>query len=307
MRHPILCLALALALAGCAPQALVPTPTPAPTATPTPAPSPTPQPSPTPAPDVAATLRAGIDRSARADTYRMEVALTGSGALGGVQLGDAEVEVLAMSGEFAGESYRFALRGFLASFLGADPQRGLEASQVDGVRYVRGPLAFMGAPDPVWYRLSVAQGALASPPITAATTLALLRDSGADFSGFTPDGEDRVGDQRCAVYRGDRAATVALVTSLAQGGLPTADPASVAEAETRLIVCPDGYLHRVEMSFSGAQPAEAASAAPEPYSYRLNAELSDFDAQIALDAPGDAVDLPAGPAAPGLPLPTVSP
>jgi hypothetical protein len=211
-----------------------------------------------------------------------------------------------MSGEFAGESYRFALKGFLASFLGADPQRGLEATQVDGVRYIRGPISFIGAPDAVWYRLTATQGALANPPIDVAGSLALLRDSGADFSGFVPDGEDRIGDQRCAVYLGDREATAALLGSLATSGLPATDTTQIAEAESRLTVCPDGYLHRIETAFSGEQAGLAGEPA-KPYSYRLSVELSDFDAAIALDAPADAVALPGGPASPGLPLPTVSP
>lgn len=301
MRRPLLALALALGLAGCAPQALLPTPTPAPSATP--APTPTPAPSATPAPDVAALLRAAIDRSARADTYRLEVALAGSGALGGAELGEAETELLSLSGEFAGERYRFTLKGFLAGFIGADPQRGLEAAQVDGVRYVRGPIGFIGAPDPVWYRLSGAQAALASPPIDAASSLGLLRDSGADFSGFTPDGEDRVGDQRCAVYLGDRAATIELARSLAESGLPAADTGQIAAAESRLTVCPDGYLHRIETAFSGEQPG-VGGAPPAPYSYRLSVQLGDFDAAIALDAPADAVDLPGSPIDP---RPSVTP
>lgn len=306
MRRLFATLALALLLAGCAPQALVPTPTPAPSATPLPTATPTPAPSPTPAPDVAATIRAALDRSARADTYTLAVTLLGSGALGGVELGEAETELLSMSGEFAGERYRFTLRGFLANFIGADPQRGLEAMQVDGERYVRGPIGFLGASEPGWYRLSAAQAAFANPPIDAAGSLALLRDSDAEFSRFTPDGEDRVGDQRCAVYRGDREATVALVSSLAESGLPATDTQQIAAAESRLTVCPDGYLHRVETAFSGEQPGVGGAPAA-PYSYRLSVELSGFGAPLTLDAPADAIELPAGPSGPGLPRPTAVP
>lgn len=306
MRRLLATLALALGLAGCAPQALVPTPTPVPTATPLPTATPTPAASPTPAPDAAATIRAALDRTARADVYTLAVGLVGSGALGGVELGENERELLSMTGAFAGESYRFSLRGFLAGFIGADPQRGLEAMQVDGERYVRGPIGFLGATEPDWYRLSAAQAALANPPIDAAGSLALLRDSDADFSRFTPGGEDRVGDQRCAVYLGDYEATMALVGSLAESGLPATDTQQITTAESYLVVCPDGYLHRIATAFSGEQPGVGGAPAA-PYSYRLSVELSGFDAPVALDAPGNALELPAGPSGPGLPRPTAVP
>lgn len=292
---------LLIVLAACGPVAVVPTPTPAPSATPepsaTPAPSATPIPTATPVAAAGAIIRDAIERSATADNYQIDVTMAGSGALGGMSLGAEESELLDLVGEFAGDDYSFALQGFLASFLGADPARGLQAMQVDGVRYVRGPLSFIGAAEDAWYRLTPAQAALAAPPVSAASTLALLRDAGADFSGFIPDGIEQLEGQPCAVYSGDRATTVALLSSLAESGLPAADTQQIATAESRLTICPDGYLRRIETAFSGEQPDPAGGPA-RPYSYRLSVDLSGFDGSIELRAPVGARELPASPARP---------
>jgi hypothetical protein len=234
-----------------------------------------------------------MERTAEADTYRIALLLQGAGAAtGGTP--NALAEILRLDGTFAGDNHAFTASGFLATFLGADPDRGLQALRADGTSYVRGPLTFVGAPDEAWYRLEPTQAALANPPVSADATLGLLTD--ADFSGFVASAPYQSDGQRCTPFSGDRTATTALLQSLSASGLPApSDPAQVDAAESRILVCADGYIHALSLVFSGTTPSDP----PAPFSYDLAVELDGFDETLAIDPPADARPLPTTPLSPG--------
>lgn len=320
-----------LLLAACAaPAAQTPTTTSAPSATPTPLATSSPLPSATRAPTAtrtslptatttataqpttataaaaatpaAATARyddeilEAIRKSAAADTYRLVITLAGSGKFGDISFPNSSqpTSLFDMEGAFSGADYEFMLKGFLASMLGAGPD-GLRIIRADGVSYAHGPLTFIGAPEAVWYRLSVAQAALANPPVSAATTLNQIISSNPDFSGFSlGSGVDQNG-QRCQSYNGDRGATIALLQSLAQSGLPaTSAPENTSEAKSAIVICPDGYLHRLSLNISGTNPG----ASPQPFSYVLDVQIDDFNTAIDIQAPPNPQDLPSSPIQP---------
>lgn len=295
---------LLLALAACAaPVAEVPTTTPAPTATPPPTATPTPLPTATLAPSATpaaaqagSAINAALARSASADTYRLDLSLRGSGSA--VSLGNAtaaETELLGMQATFVNDDYEFTLSGVLAVLLGGDPARGIQALRADEQSYVRGPLALVGASDNAWYRLSPEQAALAAPPVSADSSLGAVQRAGAKFEGFTPGPSEQRNGQQCQSYLGDRDATVALLDSLSQSGLPaSASPDDITSAESTVVVCADGYLHGLSLTFAGRQGEPA-----QPFGYSLEVELSDFEAPLVISAPADAREPPAPPGAPG--------
>lgn len=228
-------------------------------------------------------------QTAAADIYSLALTLQGSGSVAG-STPDAPAAILTMQGDFAGKDYRFTASGLLATFLGADPVRGLQATQVDGTSYLRGPISFIGAPEEAWYRLAPAQAALAAPPVSAKATLGLLTTSATMYAGFTAGPTEQRDGQRCQSYSGNKAATVVLLQSLAQSGLPApSDPNQIDKAESSILVCPDGYVHALTMAFSGRNPGDT----PTPFSYDLDVQLSAFDAALGITAPADARDLPA--------------
>lgn len=286
-------------LIGCGAPA---TPTPSPTAIPIPVPSPTPVPTPTPLPTPTLTptpvaepagtaIPAAIRQTANIDTYRMQLSLRGSGLVGGFNLGNNLTDLLTLDGQFAGADVSFTLRGFLAAFLGADVTRGLQAMTVGGVSYVRGPLTFLGAPDDVWYRLTPEQSAIATPPTQVDTTLSAVSRSGADFSRFTAGAVVEQDGVQCQEYLGDRDATTALFSSLGAVGLPTQLPDStVSEATARILVCADGYLRRLTITFDGTATDPQGQA--QPFSFVLDVRLSDINRPVRLTPPADARDLP---------------
>jgi hypothetical protein len=305
--RPWLLAALAALLTACAgpPEAAAPTATPAPsstptpTATPRPSATPTPRPSATPAPtataEPAAAGEAGdaiaeaVSRTAALDSYRAELSV--SGDLGGGGQGS----LLSMEGAFAGDAYEFSASGLLPSILGADPARGLQAVRTSDASYVRGPITMIGALEDAWYRLPVQQTTLAAPPVDVRGTLGLLAASGADYGGFQPGLAQQRQGQSCTPYRGDRAATVELLQALAQSGLPgTADPRQVEAAESTILICADGYLHGLDLTFAGENPGDP----PVPFRYTLAAALSDHNGAIAIAAPPNPRAVPVGPGAP---------
>lgn len=294
-------------LAACAsPAAQAPTATPAPTASPTTAPTATPRPTrvatatlaPTRTPAPAATaisaaddpIAAALLQTAAADTYSVELAVTGSGAVQAAPAGAQAANILTLDGDFAGDDYQYTLSGLVAALLAADPAAGLQVIRADGVSYMRGPIPLLGAAEAAWYRLPSEQAALAAPPISVATTAQAIVGADPDFSGYTPGPAQTRAGQQCRRYTGDRAATLGLLARLAQSGLPLdADPARIDEAESSVLVCEDGYLHALELAFTG----RSAGQQPAPYSYDLRLALSGFDRPATIAPPDGARDLPA--------------
>jgi hypothetical protein len=302
----VLLLLLLLTAACSAPEAQRPTPTPTvpPTATPSPTPSPsatplpsaTPPPSPTPLPaeDVARIVREALEQTAALDAYRFSLNLSGAGAVGSINLGDPDVEValFALDGAVSDADYQFTMTGILAIFLGANTQGGLQAIVVDGQSYLYGPIAFVDGTEAAWYRLTPDRAGLAILPVDIDATLDLVLQSEADFSGFVVGDADPRDDMRCRAFVGDDEATIALLRSLARGGLPfEIDAAFIDQAESTLVICEDGYVHELSLTYGGLNP----DADQNPYRYDLRVTLSDLGGSVLIEVPADARELPTVP------------
>lgn len=296
MKPLLTLLAAALVLAACGPPAaLVPTATPAPTATATPRPTATPTPAPTAtaAPTAAAgddAIGAALRQTARADSYTISLTVAGKGAVMGGPGGAGQADLASLSGAFDGDDYEYALTGAAATLLTGAPDVALRVVRSGGVSYLRGPVPLLGAAEDAWYRLSPEQATLAVPPVSAASTAGALAGTSPDFSAFTPAAEELRAGQGCRRYTGGREGALALLQSLAQSGLPVdGDPARVQAAEAAVVVCEDGYLHDLDLSFAGTSAGER----PAPYSYDLRLRLADFGAGDPIVAPEGAREIPA--------------
>lgn len=313
IKHPFLILFLILLAACAAPQAEVPSTTPVPptatavpapptitatpappTATPVPTATPTPAPSATPTPGAAATpaggaLGAALARTAGASSYRLDLSVTGQGAVQAAPAGGAPTTLIAMTGAFAGSDFEYRLTGSVAAMLAADPQAGLQAISAGGTSYIRGPVPLLGAIEDAWYILPPAQAAMVAPPVSATSTAGALARANPDFVGFVPGPEEQRGGQACRRYTGDRAATLGLLKSLGQAGLPVeSDPARISEASSAIVVCADGYLYDLDLAYSGTTATEQ----PAPFTIDLRLRLSGFDETITITAPQGARPLP---------------
>lgn len=307
----LLLFGVALLLAACGPITQAPTPIPVPTATLPPTPTatptatPTPVPTATPVPPVSAPtsgvpgasatadyLLSGVQRASTASSYRVEVSMSGSGSMGAVSLGSPQTpaQVMGMKGDFADADYRFTLTGFITALYGSNSAKGIHVVHVAGQDYIHGPVAMIGALQDAWYRLPKAHAALASPPLYPAGLLALVAQSGVSPAGFSPTAQEQVDSLTCQRFSGDRAASLAILKSLGDSGLPVdTTPAHIDRIASDLWVCADGYLHQVRLVFAGTTPMEK----PLPFDFTIAMHMYDFAADVGIAAPATARDLPA--------------
>ncbi|MGQ9548018.1 MAG: hypothetical protein ACUVSY_02400 [Roseiflexus sp.] len=301
---------LTLALVGCGGIGAAPTPVPptnTPLPTPTPRPTATPQPTPTPVPPTqppasASTdvIQSGLIAATRADTYRIEFSFRTKGAMGeGAPIAPADdmIEIITLKGDVAGKNSRMEVGGFFATLLSGDPEKGMGFLNVDGKSYIRGPAPLFGAPDDAWYELPPDQEspaeALDPDQITGP-----LRGSDVDLSRFTPGGFERLDGQRCAVFVGDKEATVNLFTGINQQGTLPFALQDIDRAETRLFICEDGRLHKMTIDVDGT-----AEGQTEPTSLSMLLRFYDFNSDIRIVAPTNAQPL----TPPSLTIPTPMP
>jgi hypothetical protein len=230
-----------------------------------------------------------LAQTAAATSYRLDLTVTGKGAIQAVPTGDAPMTLIAMTGAFAGDEYEYNLKGAVAAMLAANPQTGVQAISAGGANYLHGPIPLLGATEDAWYTLDPAQAAMTAPPVSANSTAGALARANPNFAGFVPGPEEQRGGQSCRRYTGDRAATLGLLKSLGQTGLPVeSDPARIKEASAALVACADGYLYDLDLAYSGTTAADP----PAPFSLDLRLRLSDFDASITITPPQNARPLP---------------
>jgi hypothetical protein len=304
--HFVPLMLLALLLAACGGTPAVPTTTPAPTATPVPSPTPAPSPTaepteapePTPASDAAAAdaadsasdgdIQTAIERSRRIETYRLELTMAGQG-LGEELVPGAEpgqtVALFSVEGAFDGSDSDLVLGGFLATFLGVED--GLAVITVDDVSYLRGPVPLLGATEDRWYELPADQSGIAEPPLAADDLLGSFADESFDESGFTQTGSEEIDGLQCAVYIGDREATLAALEGLGEDTLPTGEEENLEIAELRFWVCEDGYVHQIQADLSGTNP----EVPDQQVELALRMRFFDINGDISIEAPADAVPL----------------
>jgi hypothetical protein len=260
-----------------------------PTATPTAATTATTAPAGAAATPTGGDLGPALAKTAGATSYRIDLNVTGKGAIQAGPASDTPVTVIAMTGAFAGNDHEYKLTGAVAAMLAADPRAGLQVITSDGTSYLRGPIPLLGATEDAWYTLAPAQASMAAPPVTIDSTAGALARAKPDFAGFTPGPAEQREGQTCRRYTGDRTATLGLLKSLGQTGLPVeSDPARIKEASSAIVACADGYLYDLDLAYSGITAAEQ----PAPFSLDLKLRLSAFGETITITAPQGARPLP---------------
>lgn len=287
---------------------------PEPTATPVP-PTVTPTVAPTTAPPPAAaaesgTLQSALSRVKAATAYRVDLSITGKGnfaAAGGPTPAPGHendpITLVIMKGEIDGKDAHFTLQGMLTAFLGIEADRPFEVISSNGVAYIKGPVPLLNATEAKWYQAPPEAAQVAQPPLTPSSFLESFGESGINPGDFKKSGTESLESQTCDVYSGDKAAVVNAFSKLGGAtGATQEDLDSIDNAEFKFWVCGDGYLHQVKMLIEGHdknQPDQKGS-------FEVLMKISDFDSNIQITAPTDAVPLPM-PTAAATPVPAVAP
>lgn len=200
-----------------------------------------------------------------------------------------KITLFVIQGEQSGADLRYALSGFIASFIGLvsgfDPDSNtLEISNVGGSVYMRSTLP--NETQPRWYLIPPDQ--TESTRFAPQDLLAPLAQAVYPDSAFASSGQETLGNQNCNIYTATRAAFDAVLPELAQVALlntETVTTDTIERAEYKLWVCPDGKLHRIRYNFD----AHTATDATKKGSLALEVNITDYDANIVIQAPAGAV------------------
>jgi len=263
------------------------------TATPVP-PTVTPTVAPTPAASPASALQAALLKTSAAESYRIEISMTGSGQPFAALSGDdtsIEVPLMTISGAYSRQSASFTMSGLATAILGSGHD-GVELIVADGKTYLRGPAPMLGATDNGWHILPQQQASVAQAPLGVAQLLRHLGGAEAGAFQFDNEGSQEWEGRPCDAHRGDASATRAALASFGANIAPGAGSLSLQTGEFRLWACDDGYVHRLQMRFE-------LSSADDPSRvivFKAEVRLFDHGADIQISAPPDATPL----ALPGL-------
>ncbi len=284
-RSPVVTLAVTL---------LIPTTTPAPpTATPVP-------PTSTPAPatpgafesPAGTRLQAAILKTSAAASYQIEMTMTGAGqpfaALSGGEA-DAEVTLMALTGQYNQPNAAFTMSGLVAALVGGS-QDGAQVIAADGKTYLRGPAPLLGALEERWYILPEAQAGLAQAPVDTLQFLRRLADDNAGQFAFEQTSSQEFEGRSCDVYSANAPATREALAAFGANAVPGIGSLSVRAGEFTLWACDDGYIHRLQMNVDlGSTDGENKVIV-----FKADVRLRDHGAAISIVAPADAtaLDLP---------------
>jgi hypothetical protein len=280
-----------------------------PTPTPTPMPPPTPAPTAVLATAVPATQAAGgttapaqggtlLDAMSQvkgAETYRVNISFTGKGeflAAGGptpAPGNEAEpFSLVSMTGEVNGSDAHYTLQGAMTAMLGIDPSNTFEVITAGGDAYLKGPVPLLGALEDKWYLVPAQAAGIAQPPLTPSAILDSFGQAGINPDDFKLSGTESIDGQNCEVYAGDKSAVVNAFSKIGgTAGATQEDLDSIDNAEFKFWVCPDGYLHQVKMLVEGHEKDDPSRTG----SFEILMHISDFGADISIQAPTDAIPL----------------
>ncbi len=221
-----------------------------------------------------------------------------------VPVTEGKVLIFDMQVEQNGADSAYELKGFVASFIGLfsgfDPASELlDIVFSQNNVYMRGKLE--NETQLRWYKLSPqdAQGMTFTPT----NLLAPMSEATYGDNAFSKTGSETLGAQTCDVYTGSRAAFDAVFPKIAQSALlseETLTLETIDRAEFQVSVCADGRVYRIAYNFDAHSKTDASKKG----SFTFDAQLADYDADIKIQAPSDAVDMPG---ASGTTQPTTEP
>jgi hypothetical protein len=284
--------------------------TPTSTATPEPTTTPTPTATPTPPADspegVQEALTTALAQSLEAQVFRMDLDLAVTGLppeammmLGNISLDPNQpTSLLNVMGEFNNNNTRVAVTGLLTMFLEVEPDTGLEFIQYNGQSYIRGPVAFLGAPEDRWYRGEQSLGGMSSVPVTPDAFREELDmaelEMFIEVFDFVLTGNESLDGQECDVYTMDREATLRAIEELnsmsgsdMSGSGQDFNPNDIESAEVKSWICNDGYLHKLELFIEAYSP----DMPEQLIGVNFMAHMYDFGGDINIVEPADAIAL----------------
>lgn len=202
------------------------------------------------------------------------------------------VTLFTIDGEQNAADLHYALKGFLASFIGVfsgfDPDSNeLEILNVDGKQYMRGKLD--GETESRWYLIP--DDPSSSSSFSPQEMLSPMTDAAYPTGSFSKSGTATIGSQTCDVFTGSRAAFDAVFPTLVSAALlneETLDLEGIDQAEYTITICPDGNVYRIVYNFD----AHAKNDASKKGTFTFETELADFDGDISIVPPSDAIPMP---------------
>lgn len=276
---------------------------------PTVAPSPTPVPPtpvpPTTAPQAAAPTTApsgqsgdlfssALAQAQAATTYRLDMQMTAKGSFA-VTAGETVTEptsvdlpLFGLTGEAKGQDSHFKMTGFIAAFLGTEPDKGIEIISVGDKSYVHGPVQLLGANEDKWYEMPSDSASTVKPPLTSQTFLESFGGNGLNPSDLKKTGTETLDSQTCDVWTADESALEKAFKEIGQQTGGQEDNQVVDAGQFKFWVCRDGYLHQVLLSVDGHnkdKPDEKGSFIVSMHMYDINSP------SIQIEAPTGAVPL----------------
>jgi uncharacterized lipoprotein YajG len=193
-----------------------------------------------------------------------------------------------LKGDFYAEDALYRYTGPANQSIQLDGDDEVQVAIVDGKSYVHGPVAAWGAPEDRWYIYSINSEAQLTPPSRLNLLIELLarRDLRLEF---VKAGSEQLGSLSCERYNAEHDTAIAVINELShpstltdvQQTIVTATP----ESYVSVWVCPDGYIHQIDIDVHGTDPNELEQG------YKLRLELSEVDAVPAITAPPDAIDV----------------
>jgi hypothetical protein len=189
--------------------------------------------------------------------------------------------LMTYEGAHVGENAQITYGGAMLAALGEGLTQ-VEYISVDGKVYLRGPFPSMGVNDDGWYELSPSRAEDLKAPGTPFEFVQQMADDDKLATDLEKSGSVSIGAQTCDVLSIPREKILADESSAY-----IKDFSSVSEAEMSIVVCPDGYMHKMTVSFVGKQKNDPTQDA----GLKINVTMSDFDKVADIRAPKDAKSL----------------
>ncbi len=199
--------------------------------------------------------------------------------------------IFTMEGEQNGADLHYQLKGVLASLIAvfsgfAQDSTELELTRVNDELFLRGTLE--NETQARWYKIP-AQDA-ANTKFSPHELVQPMSGTTYPANAFSKTGTETRNGQTCDVYTGSRAAFDTVYPALAQSALlneETLTLETVDRAEFTITVCPDGNVHDIKFNFD----AHSKANANDKGSFTFDVQISDYDANISIQAPADAVPM----------------
>jgi tetratricopeptide (TPR) repeat protein len=166
-----------------------------------------------------------------------------------------------------------------------------------GRTYARGPMAILELASPAWYQIDAARLSAVEPIYDVYTALPQIF-GGVDLAGLRSAGTEALQEQRCERLQGNENMAPHMIAHLA--GLPElrADQpvrqqlegqgSRLLSSDATMLICPDGYLHRVTAEYSYQPPRESDGKVR----WMLSLELNDLNGTVDITPPSDALAPP---------------